>query len=121
MGRWCPTTATSGSAPPSSCGPRTRRPPVRCCHLPGTPSWTCTVGRSAGGGDPWALRSAYSTDNGHYVNYRGFRRKDGSLRRGKRSYPGQCQLLICTSCGSGEPVPVSSSDFRLIRKVAHLV
>jgi hypothetical protein len=33
----------------------------------------------------------------------------------------QFQLSILTSPGSGKPVPVSSSDLRLIRKTAHLV
>jgi hypothetical protein len=33
----------------------------------------------------------------------------------------QCQLPIRTSCGLGAPFPVSSSDFKLIRNVAHLV
>jgi pimeloyl-ACP methyl ester carboxylesterase len=50
----------------------------------------------------------------------------GTLRRGApgllpavpgavRLTPGQCQSLICTSRGAGAPVPVSTSDLRLIR------
>src|SRR5687767_6228562 len=33
----------------------------------------------------------------------------------------QCQLLIWTSSGLGWPLPVSTSDFRLNKKIAHLV
>jgi len=40
-------------------------------------------------------------------------RRDGMYR--------QCQLPILTSSGLGLPFPVSTSDFRLIRKIAHLV
>src|SRR5438270_12820754 len=33
----------------------------------------------------------------------------------------QCQSLMATSLGEGEPVPVSTSALRLSRKTAHLV
>ena len=33
----------------------------------------------------------------------------------------QCPSLICTSRGEGAPSPVATSDFRLIRYVAHSV
>src|SRR5215813_7941841 len=40
---------------------------------------------------------------------------------GRRVPSFQCQLLIWTSPGLGAPLPVSTSAFRLIRKIAHFV